>query len=1111
MYNNVNFENDDNKWTLYHLNCRGFQSKKKSLDAIMGHVKANIITLNETCLRKRQKTNIVNYKSFNRNRCTGQIMGGVSTSVANDEKDFAILTKEGLDRDEFIVTRHCNFDTPINIVNVYGEQEQRETRIEVENRWMRIMEELIKIERRHEACILVGDLNKHIGNDDLGVRNSHPKITFGGELVRALLSEGKYVCLNNHPSAVGGPFTRYDPSCPGDKNKMSCIDLVIISKNLLPFFKSIEIDCKQKFSPSRPISKITAKYPDHFPIIVTFRNLSKNKLGKPSKNVHTIWNTHKEGGWEAFKMLSDNQDLFTNIISKENENTTADVANLQKKMTKIKFSAFGKVKLKPPNVDKKLKELMEQKHVENTDENLRDINQRILEIQRVDFEREIEEVLMMKKSKGKSASIFNTLKKILGNKKAEQEQIMMMDPISKEPLLDQHSIKQASLQYVVDLLNNKSKDENYTDFYYIQDMIHIIRSEDNNEEELLTEAFDNRLKIVQMKAKDKYKFLINSGEAFKKCVYKLFEKIWDQERKPQQWRDTIIVQLFKGKGESSDYNNQRNIHTKEDLPKLFEGIVVDKSKAKLVKKCSKFQIGGIPGHRPQEHLFTAKSVISLYNHLDIPLFLQLWDISKYFDKEILRDAMDTLHGAGITGKLYRLWFMINKDTQVRVKTSFGMTQTAATGENVAQGSIGGGIISSLNLDKTITAHFGGSDTDLSYGPSRLSPLLFQDDAAKFSTGLAEAQKGNVLISQAMKMKQLELNIDKSATIIFGKRKKVDQIRNFIEQNNSLTINGINVKIKDEEKYLGDYFHSGGLSKSVEVTVNKRYGAVLNSIIELKAVIEDFRMHKLGGIISGLDIFKMALLPSLLNNSSTWLDTPKKTIDKLENLQTILMRCLLAVPNSTPITALNWDLGMMGMEHRINEHKLMFLHYLLSSEDSMLAKEVFNIQKNLDFPGFVPEARSLIQKYSLPDILDSNVVMTKDKWANLMKKAIKEQYESELKKQMETSSKLKESKLVKEEFKVQDYIKEMNIVDARTNFRIRCSIMNTIKMNQKNNPDYARTLWLCEECGKVDSQSHIMWCPSLTTLREGLNIDSDLDVVHYFQRVVKLRESLKNQD
>ena len=115
---------------------------------------------------------------------------------------------------------------------------------------------------------------------------------------------------------------------------------------------------------------------------------------------------------------------------------------------------------------------------------------------------------------------------------------------------------------------------------------------------------------------------------------------------------------------------------------------MDKSKPMMTKHCSKFQIGGVPGHRPQEDLFSIKSVISLYKYLSIPLFLQLLDISKYFDKENLRDAMDTLHEAGVTGKLYRLSYILNKDTQIRVKTSVGITETAATGENLAQGSIG---------------------------------------------------------------------------------------------------------------------------------------------------------------------------------------------------------------------------------------------------------------------------------------------------------------------------------------------------------------------------------------------------------------------------------------
>ena len=83
---------------------------------------------------------------------------------------------------------------------------------------------------------------------------------------------------------------------------------------------------------------------------------------------------------------------------------------------------------------------------------------------------------------------------------------------------------------------------------------------------------------------------------------------------------------------------------------------------------------------------------------------------------------------------------------------------------------------------------------------------------------------------------------------------------------------------------------------------------------------------------------------------------------------------------------------------------------------------------------------------------------------------------------------------------------MNLEDARTNFRIRSKMVRTIKMNQKTNPIFARQLWACDACGNIDTQSHIMWCPEYRTLREDLDINNDLDLVKYFQQVVKARES-----
>ena len=59
--------------------------------------------------------------------------------------------------------------------------------------------------------------------------------------------------------------------------------------------------------------------------------------------------------------------------------------------------------------------------------------------------------------------------------------------------------------------------------------------------------------------------------------------------------------------------------------------------------------------------------------------------------------------------------------------------------------------------------------------------------------------------------------------------------------------------------------SGGLSDSVQATVLKRKGQVVTSILETKAVIEDCRSN------AGFDIWELAILPFLLNNSDTWVE------------------------------------------------------------------------------------------------------------------------------------------------------------------------------------------------------------------------------------------------
>ena len=61
------------------------------------------------------------------------------------------------------------------------------------------------IEAAKEALILIGDLNKLIGNGEHGVKGNNDKVSHGGKLIHNLLSGGKYMLVNNSEKCTGAP------------------------------------------------------------------------------------------------------------------------------------------------------------------------------------------------------------------------------------------------------------------------------------------------------------------------------------------------------------------------------------------------------------------------------------------------------------------------------------------------------------------------------------------------------------------------------------------------------------------------------------------------------------------------------------------------------------------------------------------------------------------------------------------------------------------------------------------------------------------------------------------------------------------------------------------
>ena len=110
-----------------------------------------------------------------------------------------------------------------------------------------------------------------------------------------------------------------------------------------------------------------------------------------------------------------------------------------------------------------------------------------------------------------------------------------------------------------------------------------------------------------------------------------------------------------------------------------------------------------------------------------------------------------------------------------------------------------------------------------------------------------------------------MNADKSFFILFGNKKRVESIRSLINEN-PLVLDGEIFKEKTSEKYLGDHIHSDGLAKSAEVTIEKRYWPAVSAMMEVKTILDDYRVNVVSGAITGFTIFEMAIIPMLLNSA-----------------------------------------------------------------------------------------------------------------------------------------------------------------------------------------------------------------------------------------------------
>ena len=85
-----------------------------------------------------------------------------------------------------------------------------------------------------------------------------------------------------------------------------------------------------------------------------------------------------------------------------------------------------------------------------------------------------------------------------------------------------------------------------------------------------------------------------------------------------------------------------------------------------------------------------------------------------------------------------------------------------------------------------------------------------------------------------------------------------------------------------------------------------------------------------------------------------------------------MKVLLKLTSSTVLPLYRAETSLTGMKWRIWEQKLLLVKAIRQLEDNVLAKEVFNQQLEMGWPGLAREATKICQEIGLQDICRKDI-------------------------------------------------------------------------------------------------------------------------------------------
>ena len=344
---------------------------------------------------------------------------------------------------------------------------------------------------------------------------------------------------------------------------------------------------------------------------------------------------------------------------------------------------------------------------------------------------------------------------------------------------------------------------------------------------------------------------------------KLMNSLLKGERMPDEWRKSVLIPIYKDKGDSKECGNYRGIKLMSHTMKLWERVVEARLRQEVV--IGDQQFGFMPRRSTTDAIFGLRMMMEKWREGQKELHCVFIDLEKAYDRVPREELWECMRQAGVPECYVESIQDMYKGARTSVRSAAGLTEDFEVRVGLHQGSALSPFLFAIIMDV------------LTKDVRKEAPwdMMFADDVV-----LCREDKEELEVSLERWRKVFE---ERGLRV---SRKKTEYLQAGGAEQGTVYIQGETVKKVDHFKYLGVVVSADG---SCEEEVRRRMQAGWQSWRRVSGVLCD---RKLSARLKG-KIYKCAVRPAVLYGMETVAVT-ERMVKKMEAAELKMVRWALGV-------------------------------------------------------------------------------------------------------------------------------------------------------------------------------------------------------------------------